>query len=749
MFAVAGANGVQTVHAQDAENYELDPIVVEAAPETRQAETASRAVNQAPVARQSTAPATPQDALPAVASPLEGAGGSTRNTYQPEDMYAATKTETPIAETPQSVSVVTRKQMDDQNYATVGGALGYTAGVLSTFEQNTRYDNVLIRGFGGFSTAGSYVQFMDGLKLPQGQVFGIMSVDPFLLDRIDVLKGPSAVLYGQVSPGGMVDMVSRAPSATPYNEMRLEAGSHGRVQAGYTSQGKLNRDGTLQYSLTAIGRDSGTRYNNVDEERFAVAPAVAWQPNADTRITLMGFYQEDPEGGYFNSIYPKSLSPKQYRRYLNSELNVGDPSFDHFHRKEGGIGYQLEHRFNSAVMLNSSLRYAKVDLDMAGLQMSGPMTATGILPRQAARTTEDAWNVASDNHLQFDFATGAFQHRVLTGLDIQSSDSDAEFSVNFFAPTLNVTHPVYGQPVTDTFFPLIDSKQRLEQTGTYLQDQIAIGNWRSVFGIRRDWTEQVTKPDGGLRQSQDADETTYRAGLLYMFDNGLAPYASYSTSFEPVIGVGLGGVPFVPTTGEQYEVGVKYQPSFLPGALLTFSAFDITQQNVLVPGPIVGINIQQGEIRSRGLEFEARGNVTEQLELIGALTLLDMEVTESTDPAAIGKRPQAVPDYFGSVWANYAFDQGIVDGVTLGGGIRFVGSSFGDDANTLEVSGYTLVDMAVSYNLGKITPKLERTDLTFNVWNLFDKEYYSSCSYSIYCEYGDRRTFLAGIRHRW
>jgi len=679
---------------------------------------------------------------------LDGVRASTRNTYQPGATFSATKTETPVLETQQSISTVTRKQLNDQNQQTVGAALGYSAGVLASFEQNSRYDNVFIRGFGGFSTSGNYVRFLDGLKLPQGQVFGIMSIDPFLLDRIDVLKGPSALLYGAVSPGGLVNMVSRAPSATPYNELRFEAGSYGRVQAAYTTQGALDKAGTLQYSVTAIGKDAGTRYDDVDERRFAVAPAIAWQPNSDTRITLSGFYQADPDGGYFNSIYARSLAAPQFRPYLNSKFNPGDPSYDHFDREESGVGYQLEHRFNDAVLFRSSLRYAQFDLDFAGIQIYAGPSSTGDIPRLAARSKEDASNIAADNQIQFDFNTSVLHHRLLTGVDTQSAESNALFQASFAVTPINVFDPQYGSPVSGSFLTFTSGDQSLDQTGVYVQDQIALGNWRALLGVRHDWTEQVTTPTGGADQSQDSQATTYRAGLMYLFDNGVAPYASYSTSFEPVIGTDVDGNPFIPTEAEQYEVGIKYEPKFIP-ALFTFSAFDITQQNVKTPGPNPNFSIQTGEIRSRGLEFEARGNVTKQLSVIAALSLLDTEVTKSTTTSAVGKRPQAVPEYFGSVWANYAFDFGLLNGFTFGGGVRFVGSSYADDANTVQAPEYTLLDAAVSYDLGRLDPRLAGSQATFNIWNLADKEYYSSCSSGFYCEFGDRRTFLAGLRHRW
>ncbi|CAN1722161.1 iron complex outermembrane recepter protein [Hyphomicrobium sp. 1Nfss2.1] len=739
-------------HAQDPApaSTQLDPLVVEGTSKpkpakTKKAKSAGQAKQAAPSTKQAAAPAKPAPA------PVQrdGTSASTRNTYQPADTFSATKTDTPVIETPQAISTVTRKQLDDQNQQTVGGALGYSAGVLASFEQNARYDNIFLRGFGGFSTSGNYVRFLDGMRLPQGQVFGIMSIDPFLLDRIDVLKGPSALLYGQVSPGGLVNMVSRAPTPEPYNELRFEMGSYGRVQAGYTTQGAFDKEGTLQYSLTAIGKDSGTRYDDVDEQRFAIAPAIAWQPSADTRLTLSGFYQADPEGGYFNSLYAKSLAAPQFQPYLNSKFNPGDPSYDHFDRKEAGIGYQFEHRFNSAVLFRSALRYAEFDLDFAGIQIYTGPSVTGDISRLAAKSIEEASNVTTDNQLQFDFSTGALRHRVLTGIDTQRADSSALFEANFTVTPINVIDPQYGSPVSGSFLSFTSGDQSLDQTGIYTQDQIALGNWRALVGVRHDWTEQVTEPTGGAVQSQDSEATTYRAGLLYLFDNGIAPYASYSTSFEPETGVDEStNKALIPSKGEQYEVGIKYQPTFIP-MLFTFSAFDITQQNVKKAGTLSGLYTQIGEISSRGLEFEARGNVTEGLGLIAALTLLDTEVTKSTTVSSIGKRPQAAPEYFGSVWVNYGFRFGTLDGLTLGAGVRVVGSSFADDANTLKADGYTLVDAALSYDLGKLDPYLTGSEATLNVWNLADKEYYSSCSSGFYCEFGERRTFLAGIRHRW
>lgn len=659
---------------------------------------------------------------------------------------SATKSSTPVLETSQSVATVTRKQLDDQAAQTVSEALRYTSGVLSDRDTNTRYDSVFLRGFGAFGTATNYVSFLDGLKLPRGQAFAQASIDPYLLDRVDVLKGPSALLYGQISPGGLVNQVSRQPTGQTSHEVQLEIGSDGRVQAGLSTQGTLNDDGTLQYRLSAIGRDADTRYDDVHERRTAVAPTLRWQPDEDTVLTLSAYYQNDPDGGYFNSIYPKFLAPAEYKSSLGRSLNIGDPDFDSFKREQRGAGYQFEHRVNDTVTLRSRMRYSDVDVDFRSLQMAAPMSADGIIARQALRSIEDVNGVALDNQAQFDFTTGGIAHTLLTGVDYQHTRSNWQYDWGM-APSLNVANPQYGQSI-GPLTTIIDSAQTLAQTGTYVQDQMQFGGWRAVVGARHDWTKQGTDNLLANTSSDESNEaTTYRAGLLYLFDNGVAPYVSYSTSFEPTVGVGADGKPFVPSTARQYEVGLKYQPPSTQ-ALFTASVFDIEQHDALVPD-LLGFSTQEGTIRSRGLELEARGRVTPSIELISALTLLDTRVTQAALPENDDKRPQAVPNYFASNWVNYDFLSGVLTGLKLGAGVRVVGASYADNANHVKADGYTLIDAAVRYDVGATIPSLKGLEARLNLNNVFDKAYYSSCSSDYYCQYGNGRQVLAGLRYSW
>lgn len=685
---------------------------------------------------QSGAQANPQDSIVV-----------TGDRYLDEVPSSATKTRTPAIETPQSIVTVTRRQMDDQNAQTVGAALRYSAGVLSDIDATSRYDTVFLRGFGGFSTSANFVSFLDGLKLPRGQAFAQLSVDPFLLDRIEIVKGPSAVLYGQVSPGGLVNQTSRVPTRDAGGEIRAEAGSHGRVQLGLASRGALNDSGTLRYSIAGIARSSGTRFDRVDERRVAIAPALTWAPDADTSLTVSGFYTHDPKGGYFNSTLARGVAPAAYRSALNSTLNFGDPGTDRFDREQVGIGYRFSRRFG-AIGVESALRYARADADFQATQLVGLIdAATGLLPRATVRSNETAQGIATDNHLAADVKLGGITNRLLLGVDYQHNRADWRYA--FAAATsLNVLRPVYDQPL-GTFMTLINNRQTQSQTGLYAQDQIEAGRLRVTLGIRHDWTDLRTHDKtSGSDSRQSADKTSYRAGILYLFDFGLAPYASYATSFEPTIGVGADGKAFRPTTGRQYEAGLKYQR---PGApwLLTASAFDIRQDNTLTASATPGFNVQQGAIGSRGLELEVRGSVTRTLELIAAATVLDTKVLKSNTAGVAGKRPQAVPEQFASLWASYRIPAGLLAGLHLGAGVRYVGASFGDDLNTVRTPAYGLADLGLRYELGGLQAALAGAQLTLNVSNLFDKEYYTSCSYNIYCQFGNRRQVLGGLRYAW
>jgi len=669
----------------------------------------------------------------------------------------ATRTDTPIIDVPQSITVVPREQIDAQNAQTVGQALGYVAGVVSE-PRPGRYDSIIIRGFGGFGNSANYVTFLDGLRLLRGQSFAIASVDPWLLNSIEVLRGPSGVLFGQVNPGGIVNMSSRLPSANPVNEMFLESGSYDRLQAGITMGGRLDAEGRFTYSLTGLGRITGTQWDDVMDQRIAIAPAVTWRPTDNTTITLLGSYQYDPESGYYNGVPYYSVTNPGVRSRLNANFNPGDPAYDNFSRTNIMAGWRFEQRFDDTFSFRQNFRYQSLSTHFQAVSASTSAAAiatlnrTGVLTRSASVSDENVDGLGVDNQLIAALTTGPLQHTVLVGLDYQYAESSRSLGSGGTAPALNVFAPVYNQMIARPRYTAI-SDQTQSQLGLYAQDQIRWGGLNLLLGLRQDWFDQeTTQRLTSSRTSLDDNHLSWRIGVVYETPIGIAPYASYATSFEPVTGTYApqrGGAGFVPTEAAQYEVGVRYQPPDR-SMLLTLSAFDITQTNVLTADPAYSnYNVQSGEVESRGIELEGRFVPMPGMNLILTYTYLDAKVTQSND-VPVGNRPVGVPNQIASGWIDYSFTEGTpLNGLTLGGGVRYVGTSYGDAANTFKVDGYTLVDAMFRYDLGTVAPTLRGLQATLNVNNLFDKQYIAACSSDVGCYYGTRRSVIAGVHYRW
>jgi iron complex outermembrane receptor protein len=682
----------------------------------------------------------------------------------------ATKTDTPVLETPQSVSTVTRDQIEAQAAQNLNGALRFTPGIATDTRGAValRLDQFFVRGF-------TVPQFLDGMRLFGGRDAN-PSVDPYRVERIDVLRGPASVLYGQSSPGGLVNLVSKRPTETPYREFLLQGGSYGTFRTGLDMSGALNQDGTVLGRVVGSYYRSDTQIDRVEEERYYIAPSVTFRPTTDTSITLLGLYQRDPEGGSYGSVPAYgSVLPNPNGRVPTNRWD-GNPSFDRLNRTQYQIGYLAEHRFNDTFTLRQNFRYAHSDGYYR--QLYGTFGAN-LLPdyRTVLRATTgtDATfdTITLDTHLQSRFSTGPAAHTLLTGIDYYNVRSRTFSGSSSTAPSYDLYNPIYDGITIRPLTYQTRAVQDQNSLGFYAQDQIRLGRFAIQLGGRYDRYDSDTQTEtfatrSVTRSTQDVGAFTGRAGIVYLFDSGFAPYFSYAESFEPQSGTfspARGGGAFDPTTGRQYEIGLRYQP---PGTNALFSAalFDLTRQNVLTTDPNDSrYSIQTGEVRSRGVELEARASLAQGLDLVGAFTYLDAEVTGSnntvTDNRGIvglptrtrpekGSTPVGVPDILASLWANYTFQPGAsLEGLGVGAGIRYVGASWGDTANTLKVPDYTLVDLTARYDLGRLNPGLEGTSLQVNVNNLFDKQYVSTCNTYAWCWYGFRRSVIATLRHRF
>ncbi len=659
----------------------------------------------------------------------------------------ATKTDTPILKTPQTINVVGREQMERQGARQVREVLRYTPGVTADVRGDiSRFDQIYFRGFGAPTDS---FQYLDGLRLPRASTgYLIPQAEAYSLERVEVLKGPASVLYGQTPLGGIVNMVTKRPTEETFHEVEFVTGSNDLLQAGFDTGGPVDDDGTVLYRISGMGKMSDTSVQMTEEERISIAPSITWRPNAGTSLTVLGHYQRDPEGGYYG-VLPSSgtILPNPYGA-IPRDFFDGSPNFEEFDRTQVGLGYDFRHDFGDGWRLHQNLRYLHMTLDSASVYSSGFQADNRTLNRYALWSEEQMDAVNVDTNIHKDFATGPLGHGVIAGVDYQWSNWQ---QVQGFgaAPGLDVLDPDYDQPITrPAAYTSADLVQNL--VGIYGQDQVTFGNLSVLLGGRVD-IANITNDN--LLAGSHTDETiakfTWRAGLVYAFDNGIAPYASYSTSFDPTVTANAYGDPFEPTTGEQYEVGVKYQP---PGmdALFTLSAFQLTKQNVLTQDPasvMPNAYVQSGEVRSRGLEFEAKLSPIDGLNLIGGVSWVDPEVTESNG-TDLGKRPVSVARLTGSAWADYTVQDGPAKGIGLGAGVRYVGETYADPANTQKVPGYVVADATLRYDFANIAPQVAGLSAAVNVSNLFDKTTYT-CNAPNFCNYGQGRTVVGTLKYRW
>ena len=668
--------------------------------------------------------------------------------YVPITAVTATKTDTPLIETPQSVSVVTSDQMTAQGAQTVAEALRYTASVLPEIR------GASAAGASYLFSRGFYLeQYLDGARMPSDVSFGyaIPSFDPYGLERIDIVHGPASVLYGQAAPGGVANLVSKQPTATPIHEVFVTTGSHNRMQAGVDLGGPVTTDGKLTYRFTATGLDTRTQVEGTRQKRIYIAPAVTWKPDENTTLTVLAKYQRDPDVGYYNFVPAVGSVLFNPAGQISSHTNVGDPDFDHHSRTQLSVGYEFEHRFNPTWTFRQNTHYTYVKDDLANVFPYGYASGSNTtLNRYTFFNKESAKVFSIDNQAQAKVNTGPVSHTMLFGFDFQRVLYGEDVGAAFNASSLNVFDPVYGNNTmpAETSYDQI----RQKQFGVYAQDQMAWGKWRFLIGAREDWVSaDDNNPVTASYEAQSARAFTWRTGLVYLFDSGIAPYASFSKSFDPQVGQLYGGGMAKPTTAQQYEVGVKYQP---PGynSFITASLFNLTEHNVLTSDlDHSGYYTQAGEVRARGLELEGHASLTNNLDLVASYTYLNDVTTESNDTTTTisgdttslqNKRVWGIPRNIASAWLDYTLHGGPLRGLGFGGGVRYLGSSY-DASNSIKVSSVTLFDATVHYDTGL------HWLFSLNAKNLFNRQYVASCFSSATCTYGDGVEVLATARYRW
>ncbi|WP_298281135.1 TonB-dependent siderophore receptor [uncultured Bradyrhizobium sp.] len=732
----------------------LPPVTVEAPKQQQQARRTQPARRSARAARTGSRATANRAPAQAQSAPLRGAGSIGERGNGPVTGYlasqsvTATKTDSPVLTTPQSISIVTKDQIEAQGAQNITEALRYTPGVtIESFGANAFFDEFKLRGF----TAPRY---LDGLRLPtDATTFAVPRIETYGLERVEVLKGPSSGLYGQSDPGGLLNMVSKRPTDTPHYEVEGSFGSFDRFQGAFDIGGPVDKNGQVLYRIVGLGRDSNSQTNYVQDNKLFIAPSLTWRPTSDTSFTILSQYQKVDNKGYQQyvpgqvSFLPNPNGHIPYGRYL------GEPGLDGYHLEQFAVGYAFEHRFDNIFQFRQNLRYTEVSNDLASVRTEG-MVTDRLVARTYNYVKANAANVALDNQLQADFATGPLVHKVLAGVDYFDLWARTDYRTTPIAP-IDAYNPVYGAAVPSfnalPSFILRDDKQ--SQVGAYIQDQVKLDRWTLTMSGRQDWVSSgfnslAFYPPPG-HYSRDDSAQTGRVGLNYLFDVGLSPYISYSTSFTPNLGADSAGRSFRPTTGEGGEVGVKFKPNG-SNFMVTAAVFDIRQQDVLTADPANPIfNVQTDAVRVRGFELELKGNLTRELEITAGYTHLDPRVTTSIAGYA-GKYMMNTARDQGSIWGKYTWYDGALAGLGLGLGVRYVGETYGDNFNTFVIPSYALLDAAVSYDFAYLRPDWKGWKAQVNVTNLTDHFYVASCLTGLpYCGLGNGRTVLGTMKYTW
>ena len=490
------------------------------------------------------------------------------------------------------------------------------------------------------------------------------------------------------------------------------------------------------YRLTGLYRDGANETDYSENDRIFIAPALTWQPDAQTSLTILANYQWDKLEPIISVPVAGMDYPAGYPQVSRSFF-PGSPDFNRFDADHGSIGYQFSHSFDDQWTVRQNLRYSRQNTEYYDLYYGDFAGGPGMIDdRRMARTAftvdETATIFSVDNQAEYDADFGQVENKLLVGLDYNRLSADGRYGYGA-GPSLDIFDPDYSTPIVapDIYQ---DGVQTIGQVGLYAQNQAKIADRLLLtFGGRQAWVDNEFEDrlDPAASSEQKDQAFTGKVGVGYLLDGGVTPYASYAESFTVNVGQGRSGDAYEPSKGKQYEVGVKYEPSFFPG-YITAALFDLRKTNVLTTDPNdPSFQVQTGEVRHRGLELEANADLDFGFSMIATYTYLNAEITADND-GFVGNRPSLVPEHQASLWVNYAFDEGMLDGLSLGGGVRFVGQSFGDNANTVSVSGYTLADAALRYQRGSWQAAL-------NVSNLFDKTYFSTCYPGAGCFYGEGR----------
>ncbi|MBB1489555.1 TonB-dependent siderophore receptor [Oceanospirillum sediminis] len=646
----------------------------------------------------------------------------------------ALKVDNSAQDTPRAVSIITREKLDAAAPQKLDEALRYTAGVTAQpYGSDNDTDWFKVRGMDA-------VTYLDGSRLFRDGYYTWLT-EPYGLQQIEVIKGPAAILFGESSPGGIINTVQKKPTDNPQNEWYAQLGNKGLYSVNLDTSDALSD--SMSYRLVGSVKSREGELDATENDRYYLAPSLKIALSDQTTLMLMATHLRDdgvPTNGFFPAAGTLLASDSGK---IDPSTNYGEPDYDLYERTQVSVGYQLEHAFDDTWRFSQSLNYGYNDLLLRSTYaFFNADPAASQLYRGVVFREGDNQSVTFDNHAVGQWDLGRTEHTLLLGVDLQRHKTEGEEQDSYAFSPIAVSEPEYGH-----YTPLdpannLDREITKSQASLYAQYQIDLdARWLALIGARYDHvTTENSSQAARQDKSRSDDELSFNTSVMYRADNGMSPYASYSQSFEVISTIDSAtGELYKPLSGEQVEIGVKFEPDFMDG-YINLAWFDITEKNALVTNPNTFVATQTGEETSTGMELDLVSQLSDSVKLSATYTYTKAETDNSYGQ---GKQQAGlIPEHAASAWLDYDGASAGVAALNIGLGARYIGKSKDNPASShLTVPDVTLWDARVSYDIN------QRWNAQLNINNLFDKEYVSGCDY--WCYYGQSRSVVFSTRYRW
>ncbi|RRW24651.1 TonB-dependent siderophore receptor [Stutzerimonas stutzeri] len=640
------------------------------------------------------------------------------STVVAQELWVGGKVPTSILNTPASVSVVTQKEIEQRSASTTEEVLQYTPGVITDYYgTDDRNDYFKIRGF-------QATTYRDGLTL--GSMRGVRE-EPFAYERVEILRGANSTLFGPADPGGSVNFVTKQPRFEKFGQGYVTYGSFDHVETGIDVGDSLNEEQTLAYRFTGKFQNSDREYDHSEDDNKFVMGGLSWAPTAFTSATVILDYlntTSTPNSGG----YPKD---KEYDR----SKFYGEPDYNFHDVERTSLSGNFTHDFDNGFVLRSNLRYSELTDDFGYVYLNG--TGAGTLRnRDAFGTDTEADQLNGNLMLQYDARFENIDSSTMVGVEYRDASSE-DSSVYQGVSPIDVANPAYsGAPVG--LVPYSRNKQDYTTKSVFVQQNLSFFERFIVTGgFRNDSLDLSSTDITNVKASDSFSENSVRGALTYIVNDEVSTYVSMVESVAPPsIGV-------TPERGKQYEVGVKYSPTGM-NALFSAAIYDLTQEDITIAVVQPNGTIERetiGESRVRGLDLEAKAELTDNLSLIGGYSYMESEVLRGTlrsGASLEGNEFEAAPKHSASLWSYYN-----LPGTTMsvGLGARYTGAYYFNPDNSAKSDATTLFDAAFNYQI------LKDTDLAINVSNLLDEQHVVGSGTADY--YNPGREITAKVSYNW